>query len=676
MKIEVIVKIIYDGRIIKKIPIEKDMIIGRNSDCDICLVDKSISRQHALLKFDGEVVQIEKKSNFSPLYLNGEECKNSLIKEGDQIKIGPYLIDIFIKPFQVPSDSLNNELPIETTIDLSGKHIEEQKKEIPPESKIDLLNESEEARTKTVAISNSYFCLIFPDGSANFNNYIIKKNEVFIGRDNSCDIVLLEKKSSRKHALICKIGAQFCIKDLNSSNGILVNGVKIQEKELVGDDIIKIGNTEFTFKALSLDYIEKEKDFLSISNSDINISEEFISSPSSALINNDLDLNKVSNIVGLSGSEKEKKTLLDKFKTLPKIYQVIIILITVSFFWWYMSDDVFVDSARKTKNKKIPISPKSALNEERSFESLSPELKKFIETQHDLAFDYYKNQDFDKAIYEVQKIFGYIQNYKDSKEIERYAKEGKRKMDAIEDERHKKEEEKKLKEKISELVNNAQLLMNKKEYEKAKDIFSQILSIDPENSFIGPWKKEISDYEDQLKFKEQQKNLKIALIKEAASIMNEGIFLKRQGKYNQAIVKFKKILEMEISDQKIKILSKKLIDDCFKKIKFIRDPVLLEAKKLEESGDLKTSFNLYKKAISIDPTYQAGYLGESRIKTILHDRAKRVYTEAVLAESYSDFVSAKKLYEECMNISPSDDIYYERAKRKLTFYFQRTEGEN
>ena len=59
------------------------------------------------------------------------------------------------------------------------------------------------------------------------------------------------------------------------------------------------------------------------------------------------------------------------------------------------------------------------------------------------------------------------------------------------------------------------------------------------------------------------------------------------------------------------------------------------------------------------------------MRGILHDRAKSIYTEAVLAESYSDFVVAKKKFKEVLEVSPVDDIYRQRAERKLSKYFDK-----
>ncbi len=70
-----------------------------------------------------------------------------------------------------------------------------------------------------------------------------------IGRSPSNDIVLKEPKVSRQHAAINLIDGNYVIVDLKSSNGIYVNGRKVEEVVLEDGDELLIGNSKFTFHA-------------------------------------------------------------------------------------------------------------------------------------------------------------------------------------------------------------------------------------------------------------------------------------------------------------------------------------------------------------------------------------------------------------------------------------------
>ena len=74
----------------------------------------------------------------------------------------------------------------------------------------------------------------------------LAENEYTVGRSESCDIVIKEPTLSRKHARLSREGSDWFIEDLGSTNGITVNGEKIEagEKVRVGaGDAVVLGTT-------------------------------------------------------------------------------------------------------------------------------------------------------------------------------------------------------------------------------------------------------------------------------------------------------------------------------------------------------------------------------------------------------------------------------------------------
>lgn len=121
----------------------------------------------------------------------------------------------------------------------------------------------EEDKTAPISTVQLKARLLFRSGQANVEEYVIDKSEISIGRGTDCDVVLTDKTSSRKHVLI-KQGASFVLQDLGSGNGTYVNGSRVQAKELETNDVIKIGDTEFSFDAVQSDYHEKAQEFMTV----------------------------------------------------------------------------------------------------------------------------------------------------------------------------------------------------------------------------------------------------------------------------------------------------------------------------------------------------------------------------------------------------------------------------
>lgn len=73
---------------------------------------------------------------------------------------------------------------------------------------------------------------------------------IVIGRDKSCAILVRDDTAvSRKHAHVLRKGVSFVIEDLGSSNGIYLNGVKVEgQQELQVGDRLEVGNQVYVFK--------------------------------------------------------------------------------------------------------------------------------------------------------------------------------------------------------------------------------------------------------------------------------------------------------------------------------------------------------------------------------------------------------------------------------------------
>jgi len=77
------------------------------------------------------------------------------------------------------------------------------------------------------------------------------ENERFlVGKDDACDLAIADPTVSRKHFEILKKGDSFLIRDLDSTNGTVLNGTRIREAFLSPSSRISMGNVEMIFQAV------------------------------------------------------------------------------------------------------------------------------------------------------------------------------------------------------------------------------------------------------------------------------------------------------------------------------------------------------------------------------------------------------------------------------------------
>ena len=168
-----------ESQLFKKVVIEKDflLMIGSDSSCDIRISNNRVSRNHCQVIFS-------KENGLKIVDLNSSN--------------GTYLNGIKLKAGNTYSLNLKDQ------VQLAGV------------SGIIISVGSENTQSKGLEDQKNILEL--------FNN----TDKIIVGRDSSCDLRINDTRISRRHASIKKItNDKFLLKDLDSLNGIYVNGSKV-----------------------------------------------------------------------------------------------------------------------------------------------------------------------------------------------------------------------------------------------------------------------------------------------------------------------------------------------------------------------------------------------------------------------------------------------------------------
>ena len=77
---------------------------------------------------------------------------------------------------------------------------------------------------------------------------LVLVDTLIVGRDPACDITETnDPLLSRRHAAFSADGTAARVRDLDSRNGILVNGAKTKEARLANGDVVQIGHLQVKF---------------------------------------------------------------------------------------------------------------------------------------------------------------------------------------------------------------------------------------------------------------------------------------------------------------------------------------------------------------------------------------------------------------------------------------------
>jgi hypothetical protein len=79
----------------------------------------------------------------------------------------------------------------------------------------------------------------------------IVKSRTVIGRGSDADITISDAGTSRKHVEILWDGERAMVRDMQSTNGTMLNGRKVTEAALTPDSTVTIGRTDIVFRVVA-----------------------------------------------------------------------------------------------------------------------------------------------------------------------------------------------------------------------------------------------------------------------------------------------------------------------------------------------------------------------------------------------------------------------------------------
>ncbi len=217
-------------------PDARDVVVGRDRDCDICLSDVNpedltlISRVHAIARFDhGHWVLVDKSQN--GIFANGSRANVIPIRDGLTISLGgPHGPQLTFRVSTAGAPPVRRDSAATEMFRVPGRP-PQPPPPIPPPTSRSFRTQSRPSPRPAVPPSRPT-----PNRS---------QGSATVGRAKSNNIVVEDALASRVHALLQFTPSGPEIRDNNSSNGTFVNGTLITSAKLLRDgDIVTIGNTD------------------------------------------------------------------------------------------------------------------------------------------------------------------------------------------------------------------------------------------------------------------------------------------------------------------------------------------------------------------------------------------------------------------------------------------------
>jgi ABC transport system ATP-binding/permease protein len=265
------------------VPLVRDEItIGRKEGNTIRLTERNVSRRHARIVRSASEVTIEDLGSYNGIRVNNARIAERMqLRVSDQVQIGDYKLFLKAEGLEHVDDAKTVPIErIETATTVDGlTALELTPAASPPPGAVPSIARMVGNPNQTlVAIADTdpagrpiaspavVASLSAPVGharlvvlSSNFagSEFELSRPQMIIGRTDENDIVINHRSISRNHAKLVREPdtGRYTVSDLQSSNGVRVNGQDYGKVELRRGDVIDLGHVRMRFVDAGEEYV-------------------------------------------------------------------------------------------------------------------------------------------------------------------------------------------------------------------------------------------------------------------------------------------------------------------------------------------------------------------------------------------------------------------------------------
>jgi len=223
------------------VPLLRDEVtIGRKEGNTIRLTERNISRRHVQLLRTGGVYRLRDLDSYNGVLVNGRKVEGeTVLNNGDQIQIGDYSMvveeDLTARP----------AMASQATFDMPGYSRGPTAQPGQGFAVPGFQAGPGPSAPRRPGLPARLVMLTPPAAGAEF--VLPTDRPARLGRSDDVDCPINHRSVSREHAVITPEGDEFTIEDLDSANGVNVNGRPIKRTELRSGDHVELGHVVFRF---------------------------------------------------------------------------------------------------------------------------------------------------------------------------------------------------------------------------------------------------------------------------------------------------------------------------------------------------------------------------------------------------------------------------------------------
>lgn len=88
----------YQGVLIREVPVDRPLSIGRHAENDIVIDHMGVSGRHARVEVEGETVVLTDLQSTNGTFVNGKRVERAALRPNDWISVGKHILTLKAGP--------------------------------------------------------------------------------------------------------------------------------------------------------------------------------------------------------------------------------------------------------------------------------------------------------------------------------------------------------------------------------------------------------------------------------------------------------------------------------------------------------------------------------------------------------------------------------------------------
>lgn len=672
-------KILRHGSEIRELELEsgREYTFGRGSDCDVQLEEQTgISRTHFRLIEDGGQWSAQVVSKFGDIQHAGLPVQQLALEPGAVFKLGAYDFH-FLDAKQEAAPQPSATLP--ATIDANDNLFQHQgpiavgggaMSYPPPVSETpheDPGFDGNDEATRVIAHEAEvpFIRMVEPNGRE--ENVKLEGRRWIAGREDGSNILLNDRKASRRQFELTSTPQGYFIRDLGSSNGTLLNGMQLAHDELKAirsGDVIQVGKVLLHFEIRDPHFENKlmvvptqvRSDFPIVVQSPYEmINYPVASGPGGAVRVDGQSGGLMAKIDSLPipftenlDAEKKKKV---RFWIIAAI-----ILIPMTLVFMLGGNDKPKKPAAKTNI---------------AFDKLTPKQQQQVKEIYALALNLYMQQKLALAADQLAKLHeiikdGYENSLAMAQECAQQA-DMERQLRDLEEQKRRQEE---IRRTVEKTIRDCDALSKRStSMEEITRCLRPAMELDPENSLVREAINRVQARIDRERMERMDRDRYRKEVARGKSLYDKAQALELEGEYQDALAAYRVHANSHFPDPDgLRAISQRQILSITKKIDSKVEDFLHAAEAAYGVGNYREALEDVAKAKKINPKHERAAELNGKYRRELNTKLREIYEEAVISEGLGQIDEAKGRWKKILETDTADGEYYKKAKHKMRAY--------